>query len=649
MKLSLGLGFGLARQGGNNPDPGNLYTWVSTTRGTDDTIANGYGTWLKPFKTMAYCEAQTNTKTTIYVESGTYELSSTLALTKAYNWVAYGAVTLKNTGSSYIIQISGATNTVLNGFTIDQNSKAQHAILLTGATKTLRNCTFIGAASNKAVITLAITTAVIDGCTFNGNSVYAIANTGNYANTITVTNNTFNGTYTDTFVWVGDGTDDDTATISGNTFNYYGGNIIDVGDGLTLVFSTNTINYMNTITGAPAINCSTGTGLTQDITIDGNTFNLGAYNYSNTGAGICYADGETNTVSVAFTNNIIEAPTNTLLANKVIVCNDCVSVKIDSNTFDLSGTTNLSGVIFVQNPTKLTTGEMTCNSNIIKTITLTGSNIWFGTDEPVEGSDDNMVELVIDGNLIYGARYYDNSITELPGHTLFVGYQKDCLIQHNMLIGCFAIILEHTNGSAFTSGGICYNVMVDCLRPIVAGGPDDLYIIGNTIVNYLPMQNNALSVILNVAGGEGTMTGAVVKNNILYAYDSNSKYLLYKGEDVTATCDYNWYYTDGLKAVNYEGTAVLSFAEWQGAPYNQEAHGTGQTTAPQLTVLTGITANETCATDPRPIAEANVIGIGENLGTDYDDAMNITSVPPTIVTKEQPSAPDLWTLGAYIR
>ena len=50
--------------------------------------------------------------------------------------------------------------------------------------------------------------------------------------------------------------------------------------------------------------------------------------------------------------------------------------------------------------------------------------------------------------------------------------------------------------------------------------------------------------------------------------------------------------------------------------------------------------------DFRPVAESNVIAGDNSIGATYDDAMNITSVPPTIVTKQQTGT---WYIGAFRR
>ena len=141
------------------------------------------------------------------------------------------------------------------------------------------------------------------------------------------------------------------------------------------------------------------------------------------------------------------------------------------------------------------------------------------------------------------------------------------------------------------------------------------------------------------------ITGIEVKNNIIYSTGTTFNYALIKLDahcDFAASgCDYNALYTNSFNTMGAVGASVKTKTEWQALGY--DVHSLFD--IPQLTALAGLMAS----VDPRPIAGSNVIGAGANLGTSYDDAMDIVSVPPSITTKNQPSAPDLWTIGAYIR
>jgi len=638
MKFPIGMGISLNNMAMSNPDPGNLYTWVATT-GNDTT---GDGTYRNPYATLykAHSLTLTGTKATIYVRSGTYS-ETYFRLTKAYTWIAYGGtVTLKASDTNYVVYASGTATASMNGFTIDREGVNSYSVFFFNSTttnKTFTNCTFINPHATKQHVMIPTTCDALtfSGCTFNGNCVNAIyfnnnANTNSFA----ITNCTFNGTHTNTLHFYATGTAVTTVTLSGNTFNYAGGRGIYIQKRVVINGSNNTVNYVGDVTASSFAEIYTSGTYTGTFKFNDSVINFNSYSWgTNESYAVFSFGGANNAIDFEFCNNVISG-TNVSAKNAILYYSDQASFKVNNNIVDLHYTTALREVFDFQQPTKDNTGVAECKNNLIKA-RMSYNALGFGND--ASGTGDNRIKnLIVEGNVLYLNRYYDNAYTYAQ-HSIFFGFQTGYICRYNTVYGGgYGIVCKHDNEHAMATGGVFYNTFIDCNTAIYDKGLSDLLIYGNTVINTLT-QNNSLVVVQRNAdiGGVADISGCKLRNNIVYSAIATNKALIAIGAAGNATSDYNMLNTASAYACT-EASTNYTFANWQALGYDTNSvYDTPE--------LNNIASMETA--DVNPKIDSNVIGVGENLGADYMIGIGSTSSGTAIVSAYQHL---LWDMGSHI-
>jgi len=127
-------------------------------------------------------------------------------------------------------------------------------------------------------------------------------------------------------------------------------------------------------------------------------------------------------------------------------------------------------------------------------------------------------------------------------------------------------------GVSYTSGGIFYNMFIDCggITGIRIKGVKDIKVYGNTVfTNTLTGAYFALYVGVNGAGENAT--GCDVKNNIFAGSPSGALICVETASMSGFLSDYNIDYRQSGTAIGYDGTTIYTWATWQGLGY--EAHG----------------------------------------------------------------------------
>ena len=632
-------------QGGGGLDV-SLYTWVATD-GTDTT---GDGTFDLPYATLAKAESLTltGTKATIYVKAGTYNTSSTTTVTKAYTWIAYGAVVLTSDGTGIIFTFGASTSaTIMDGFTFNGlGAKSTVMSFYQTSNKTLKNCTFtnvLNAAPHVAIYGGTRSDSnIIDGCTLGYVKIYPTVN-----GSAIIRNCTFNMALVAVEVLDASATLD--LTVENNSFTYnQNGSLFSIGRSIDLTMTGNTITYAKTPTGSAGLFRVLNTGAwVGTLTITDNVVNYGAFSNN---AGATFAiKGDNPAFDVVFSDNAISCAAGGALAYQVLYYDSQASLLCERNTIDVSGSTTISTVIQVAQSSKANTGNLIIRNNTIKH--RNGYAILIG-QEATSGHDDYIVAPVIHGNLIYGERYYvPTAVT--TGHDIFVGFAVNADIRHNVIIGgSFAIVCKGTNVAAYTAGGIFNNLFIDCVRAVQFRGLNDVKVYGNTILTALAQAGSCFYLTAH-SDHLGNIAGFDFQNNIIYCKNAGVQAVYEIGitptsQTVTiATCANNVIQSDTSVFAKVYDTDTNK-AAWQALGFDADEDFF---ITPELTNTTGISAAQTISHNLTPIAGSNVIGIGANLGTGYDDAIKADAVPPILATdlENQPAAPDLWTVGAFVR
>lgn len=628
----------------DNPDPDDMYTWVSNTG--NDTL--GTGTFINPYRTLmkAECLEFSGTKTTIYVKAGTYkELHS---FSNAYTWIAVGIVTLQSASTTQVVELVANSNaTVLNGFIIDRETTTagNHIELLNGANnKSILNCSFIGfyATTDRAIHLNGNTGIVVDNCTFTTTVTTPQVFRSDSSNpcSITITRCTTSGTYSAIYAGI-NATGKDTVTISYCNFNHSTGYGIYVAKDIDLILDNNIITYLADTTTRHFLAVIDDTNSYEGtLTLTNNTFNLGAYTYITSTAAMFNIIGNNNAFTFIFNNNSVIG-TSASIVKPVIRYSNQLGYQCNNNIFMLIQATSIYSIMTVSQTTRDNTGVMECKNNLIRVNNELGNYVLQFGGDTTSGANNNRIKgLDISGNIIYGHRYYTPTSTTIV-HTIFVGHQVDYVIKYNTVIGSgYGIVVKHNNVSSMASGGVFYNVVIDCIDAVHIKGINALKCYGNTLINTLPQRLSLIIVTCN-PDATGSITGIDIKNNVLYAVNSASQVLIKKqilptGQTVSIDCDFNVLYTDNSNTIASADGEFISLANWRALGYDVNSLNA----IPELVNLSSMSQF-----NPRPILNSNVLNVGTNLGTVYNYGIDPSSEPPLIVTIQQDSS---WDCGAYL-
>jgi hypothetical protein len=234
---------------------------------------------------------------------------------------------------------------------------------------------------------------------------------------------------------------------------------------------------------------------------------------------------------------------------------------------------------------------------------------------------------IIEKNKIIGPLHYDPSATSVLGHALFVGFNKNGTLRYNYIDGAgIHLIAKGSTGTVYDSCGIYGNVSINGIQNIRVKGASNVPIYNNTVYNNLPQGAYGLFVTQNLTD----FGGAIVKNNIIQSvYSTARKYIINidaaSASHVASDTNRIYYTTGDFIQI---GGADKTFSEYQGLGYdvhtlNQNPNFVSTSNLWPLTTITGT-----------------------NLGTKYNKGLDISTVWPTVVTKQQGAT---WQIGAYVK
>ena len=244
-------------------------------------------------------------------------------------------------------------------------------------------------------------------------------------------------------------------------------------------------------------------------------------------------------------------------------------------------------------------------------------------------------------NTIIGHRK-DNPNATSGAHGVFITTGGNANIHHNLIsYGHLGMIVKCGDGLPFTSGGVYANMFKDNYNDIYCRGVGAINISNNTISrsSYVYGDGNGVCISCDensAAAGIQNSENCLIKNNIFDIKKLNTTLVMFD----------QWAVDHGCVAQNnvFNGGSILLMA---GA-----ANYASLATAQAAGKLLGCVVSD-------PLLDANLIPatpllIGENLGVNYEDGLDITTnwgndtTLPVIVTKKQPTTGN-WQAGTYIK
>lgn len=263
-------------------------------------------------------------------------------------------------------------------------------------------------------------------------------------------------------------------------------------------------------------------------------------------------------------------------------------------------------------------------NNYIKCPLTSGHLIYLGNEQT--GAGDNY----IDGAEVMN-NYCDN--VDKHVHGILSGFCKNTKIKYNKVENCdLAIVMKGDSSTINTEGLVAYNVVNNFGGTgIYWKGISDGFCYGNTV------KGSDSNYYFQTAAYEGDASipqGVTIKNNIFNCAELSSYIYTIIDDEETFTIDKNVIYTTNSSGY-YANVASVdkNLTQWRAFGFDTNS----SILSPNLisTLL------------PVPL----IIG-GEDLGTDYDDGLDITTdwgsetEVPSIVTKQQG---DNWQIGAYVQ
>lgn len=596
--------------------------WVAKT-GSD---ATGNGTKANPYLTInkGYNIASGNI---IYVKSGTYVengfATGYLYLDKVCTLQGVGNVIVKAaTSTTQIVNTIVAAGTFnLNNLILDGAGAVAQLINIYAAGQTVNaNKLFFKGLKTYAIYGGANTTANVTNCVSKHTSVIAFNASGAInINTSFLTNTT------------------PSANAPISVINTKCINNISAGIALRVLYNSATIkgNYIKS-TGVGIQAYGSAMADAKDVNISYNKFYVENY----TGDGSLYginvlATGSKYNLSIT-DNFFFQNSTGALGANGggFIYINDQVAPQILRNVL-ISNTTSYFPTIAHKFTGDVTSGANKINYNFVKSESLTGVCISIGMEDGHGNIADNS-EII--GNFIEGFKK-NNPLSDGSIHGILANCGKNMIIKYNYVGHTVAGLVVKTGiQDTYTENGVIYNILEDNTEGVFIRGIAGINVFGNTIYHSDNTYTNAFiaGVIANensAVAGDQFCENVIVKNNIIYA-DANSGYLVQFDAHASANgciAEYNQLY--GASYLLYDGVSYsnLSTSQAAGKLLNCEVGN------PNLTL---------------GLWPTTPITIGENLDTDYDDGLDITTnwgnttQVPTVVTKQQ-SVP--WQVGAYVQ
>lgn len=589
--------------------------WVDAVNGLDTNA----GTKAAPWKTLTMADVTALETDTVYVKTGVY-LENSLGLgyyrpTRSISFKGIGRVMLDSTGTTRIItNITGTTTFerfIIGSFTNIKAiySSATVAIGLifnkcyatylstsildfidnnTYRTTSFVDSMFIGKTNNQYNY-IASRSAIISGCYFKNMLI-------NQWSDATISNCKFYNDLTNSLV-----VKDINVTINDCKFSYAKLAVVCTNfTGTKSVEITNSVFY-NLFTIAGSQSSAINLGLATNVTIENNYFNSLITTYVGTAQGFISL---ANCKNYSIQNNISISKTNSEMPH--------ISISFDGS--------HIVDTCYVKN-------------NYSHSESLLGFQINISTEQTQYASQ--ILDGQFTGNHTIGSLLnYPSTSTSL--HGLFIGAGKNYVIAYNLIEYAGSALVAKSLSETYTSGGMMYNLVNECLGGIAIEGITGMNCFNNTVKNQTIIPTNHMIRVSENPGMAGTQNceNIICKNNI---YENKSSGGIMISIDTYAaahgcafTNEVVYGSTTKVKVLDGLTYATLELAQAAGF------------------LADSVEFNPNLDDDLIPAAK---VEYAVDLGTDYDDGLDVTSdfgsetVTPVIVTKQQAAT---WQNGAYI-
>jgi len=575
-----------------------LWTYFSIPK----LATNGYvyvGAGANDSATIELAISGASANDTIYVKTGIYRPATTLAINKVLTIIGIGKSEMRTAAGTYAVQFS-ANGIIFKNFMF--TAKTVSGIYMTvNNGHTVSNCYLTGFTTN----------CIWDrtsGNTFNNiylnaqgsaNALYAQAN-GKYYNFLI----TGTGTQNPIYVLAASGTPN---------IKYYWFDIQAKGTGsYTQVFRFRYAGVYN-IKFSKIRNITPSSLFYQDASI-GNTIYIegNEINPTSCTSSLINFTASNNLGRFYLKNNTITNSTT----NNTIYVDNFKYCYINGNTINNTGN---AMDILVQD------GVDTC---IISENTISSHGASAGIIQT--GDVTNGLETyycLVEKNEIYGGKYFDPEQANTQ-HGIFNSAVINQITIYNKIYGSNLSVVYKGDSVNNTSALIAYNISD---HKLLSKGQRNIKFYNNTV----SAENYCIHIMNNndVEPTDYDARGCDIQNNILY---NNTDYPLIYIEheecDSNLISDYNVFFNDASDSIALKQTVYMDLSTWQGEGFDINSYNSDP--------------NFNSTTNPWPVAPSDAIDNGKNLGVNYDDGLNITTVwPSAIVSKQQGTN---WEIGAYV-
>lgn len=401
-------------------------------------------------------------------------------------------------------------------------------------------------------------------------------------------------------------------------------------------FTVNTIDYVNVISDFSG-------NYIEDRAYNGFTGNIPVFKYNKIvhlavakNIAASYIINGAIAVDCRF-NEWISSLSQYTVARNLIGITGASSILISYNKLIVNSEYATSGINIFGSAGATITGSCHIHNNYIKNLGRNVYSIKVGTEVTTSG-DNKINDIVIEKNTILGHQFIDTSKVG-TSHALMVGFQLDAIIRYNYVYRSrINIIVKGNTTTAWTGGGVYGNVSIDSDGELIfIKGVSGVKIYNNTFLNTLATNDASDTMLVRFGGLDESLSlpnNCILKNNIIIDRSPTVGFtdLIAILSGTTGIISNN----NILFSVNGNyGAGVGTFAEWQAIGFDTNSQNINPTFYDTVN-------HKFYLTTP-------IYG-GANLGTDFDDLLDIYTVfvngtnLPTVISKLQGNN---WNIGAY--
>ena len=371
--------------------------------------------------------------------------------------------------------------------------------------------------------------------TFTDCTIRYAADNGDLLKMATDTDGTFNNC---TFTARDDATASSWTYFTGNSVTFNGGSVLAAdGDG-TGMFE------------------AYGAGVTGTIVINGMTITESA------GESVLYsikiADGDFDTT---ITNNVFN-PLGSICA----YIEGQTDVDFSNNTITDEVCTACSGLSVQPNASMGNANSILVSDNIVNFPSSNSSSAISVGEEGTSANDNKLNGAIVSHNTLNL-----KETGSLSTHGIHIGHITSAYVYGNTINGGnYGVVVEHTTGNPWSSGGVYGNVFRNCDYSILLKGASGVPVENNSI--YCAADSCDAIIWWAMQTGDYAPENDIIKNNAIYLQGNGVGDFIYNFSSGTTTghvIDQNCVYATGTYSISTEGA---SWAQWQASALSPDAH-----------------------------------------------------------------------------